>query len=119
MSVEEFLLDRGCSAKLASRGLGGLLKKWTKTVKEIEDGWSLGLDDYLNDMDVRQILEEVLDKFQHISIPDALDQIDTRYREATKSCDCLWGEEAPAQEGWTTEKNWWYFRKPHEGFDDE
>ena len=117
--VEDFLLERGCSAGVARKGLSGLFKKWSRAVKEVEDGNMLNLDDYLNDMDARQIIEEVLDRFQHIRIPEALDRADKRFRDNTLPCDCLWGEETAGQEGWTSDKNWWYFRKPRGGFEEE
>ena len=41
-------------------GIPGLAKSWEQTVEEVNKGYALTLDDYLNDLDGRQIFEEAL-----------------------------------------------------------
>ena len=58
--VGEFLRNRGCPEHVVRGGLRGLVESWEEVVRSVEEGYSLGLDDYLNDMDGRQLIEEVL-----------------------------------------------------------
>ena len=59
-SVADFLRARGCSAQVVDGGLAGLLARWAATVEELAAGYRWTFDDYLNDVDGRQILEEAL-----------------------------------------------------------
>ena len=58
--VGEFLRNRGCPEHVVRGGLRGLAESWEEVVRSVEEGYSLGLDDYLNDMDGRQLLDETL-----------------------------------------------------------
>ena len=60
-AVHEFLLSRGCPDDVVQMGLEGLLGEWERAVAQVESGYPLGLDDYLNDLDGRQLLEESLE----------------------------------------------------------
>ena len=114
--VGEFLRNRGCPEHVARGGLQGLVESWEEVVRSVEEGYSLGLDDYLNDMDVRQLLDETLAVvpaevkktcLKRIRQADA--KMQTLVRPAGR---CLWGDETARQEGWTAKKNWWYFSLP-------
>jgi len=114
--VRDFLQQKGCPSHIIRGGLSGLVENWKNVVKSVGQGYPLGLDDYLNDLDGRQLLEEAL----------AIASIEQRekYLERVKRADelmktyvkpagkCLWGKEAAKAEGWTAEKNWWYFSQP-------
>jgi hypothetical protein len=118
--VGEFLRKRGCPEHVVMGGLRGLTEKWEDVVRSVEEGYSLGLDDYLNDMDGRQLIEEGLriapvgDKKTYLK---RIRQADAKMQWLVKSASrCLWGDETARQEGWTAEKNWWYFSLPtHSG----
>lgn len=114
--VGEFLRKRGCPEHVVRGGLRGLAENWEEVVRSVEEGYSLGLDDYLNDLDGRQLLEEALavapaqDKktaLQRVRRADA--KMQTLVRPSGR---CLWGDETARQEGWTARKNWWYFSIP-------
>ncbi|MGE5790147.1 MAG: hypothetical protein ACM33C_04725 [Syntrophaceae bacterium] len=114
--VGEFLRKRGCPEHVVTGGLRGLAENWEEVVRSVEEGYSLGLDDYLNDLDGRQLLEEALavapaqDKktaLQRVRRADA--KMQTLVRPSGR---CLWGDETARQEGWTARKNWWYFSIP-------
>jgi hypothetical protein len=114
--VGEFLRKRGCPEHTVRGGLRGLAESWEEVVRSVEEGYSLGLDDYLNDLDGRQLLEEALvvapsqqkkSALQRIRRADA--KMQTLVRPAGR---CLWGDETARQEGWTAKKNWWYFFLP-------
>jgi hypothetical protein len=114
--VREFLRKRGCPEHVVRGGLRGLAENWEEVVRSVEEGYSLGLDDYLNDLDGRQLLDEALavaaaqekkTALQRVRRADA--KMKTLVRPAGK---CLWGDETARQEGWTAKKNWWYFSIP-------
>lgn len=114
--VRSFLQERGCPDSVVRRGLRGLVEAWERTVREVRAGYPLGLDDYLNDMDCRQLIEDVFR-----TIPDArTPTLAGRVREADAllrhllqpARECLWGAEAAAAHGWMPEKEWWYFQRP-------
>ncbi len=114
--VREFLKDRGCPEHVVEGGLQGLTERWEEVVRSVEVGYRLGLDDYLNDMDGRQLIEEGLRvaparerKFFAKRIRQADAKMQWLVRPAGR---CLWGGETAQQEGWTAEKNWWYFFMP-------
>jgi hypothetical protein len=114
--VGDFLRKRGCPDHVVSGGLQGLAENWEEVVRSIEEGYSLGLDDYLNDMDGRQLIEEAL----HIAPARDKETVLKRLRQADAKMQwlvkparrCLWGNETAQQKGWTAKKNWWYFSIP-------
>jgi len=114
--VGEFLEKRGYPEHVVKAGLQGLTVNWEEVVRTVEEGYSLGLDDYLNDMDGRQLIEEVLplapagDKE---AVLKRIRQADAKLQWFVKPAGrCLWGDETARQEGWTAHKNWWYFSIP-------
>jgi hypothetical protein len=114
--VGEFLQKRGCPEHVVRGGLLGLTENWENVVRSVEEGYSLGLDDYLNDMDGRQLIEESLpiapagDKE---AVQKRLRQADAKLQWLVKPAGrCLWGDETAQREGWTANKNWWYFSIP-------
>lgn len=114
--IQKFLKEKGCGQQIVDRGFIGLVESWEQTVREVESGYRHGLDDYLNDMDVRQLIAGASDRFAS-EIPDFMHervaQADQRMRSATAPAGvCLWGESLAQEEGWTAEKNWWYFSRP-------
>jgi hypothetical protein len=117
--VSEFLLERGCAKPVVEAGLEGLVGQWEDLVSAVEEGYELGLDDYLNDLDVRQLLAAALmlanvqpDK----KLADRTQRADEQFRALTQATEtCLWGEEVAEEEGWTAKNNFWYFRRPRQG----
>jgi hypothetical protein len=114
--VGEFLRKRGCPEHVIRGGLRGLAESWEEVVRSVEEGYSLGLDDYLNDMDGRQLIDEALhsapagDKKTFLK---RIRQADAKMQWLVKPAGrCLWGDETARQEGWTSKKNWWYFSIP-------
>ena len=112
--VREFLKRRGAPEHVVNGGLAGLIQTWESVVESVKRGYNLGLDDYLNDMDVRQLIHEAL----------ALAPSEQAYLERVRRADeaikrlvkplgrSLWGEKNAAKRGWSAEKNWWYFAVP-------
>lgn len=112
----EFLRRHGCPEHVVRGGLRGLMENWQEVVRSVEEGYSLGLDDYLNDMDGRQLLDEALHVLPAADRKPWLRQIrqaDAKMQTLVQPVGrCLWGDETAKQEGWTARKNWWYFSRP-------
>src|SRR5262252_2044723 len=114
--VGAFLRERGCGDRLVKGGLPALTEDWEKTVRSVEAGYPLTLDDYLNDLDARQLIADVwaiaLDD-QRGGVAARLSRADETMRRLTRPVPvCLWGREVAEEEGWTPAENWWYFARP-------
>ena len=96
-AVTRFLKGRGVSDDVADSGFEGLITAWERTAAQVRAGYPLGLDDYLNDVDGRQLIEEAA-----MAVPEALtdslqrrvEAADVAMQEAIAPADeCLWGDE--------------------------
>lgn len=114
--VREFLRERGCPFPVSERGLTGLVENWEKIVQSVEAGYLLTLDDYLNDLDTRQLLEDALQVaplIEQQKFEERIRQADDQLKGlTTRASVCLWGDELAEAEGWTPKKNWWYYACP-------
>lgn len=117
--VRTLLRERDCPEHLIEAGLPGLLDQWEEFVASVEEGYALTLDDYLNDLDVRQLLHAALSVAlpeQAKVINDRLLLVDDQFKSLTKATEgCLWSDEVAAEEDWTPKENWWYYRRPKQG----
>lgn len=114
--IREFLQKRGCPEHVINGGMAGLIEGWEATVRAVKGGYPLDLDDYLNDLDGRQLLADAL-----AVVPTGLKHaFVNRVRQADKLMKslvaplekCLWGASVAKSKGWTPKKNWWYFSMP-------
>lgn len=113
--VRALLSARGCPAHVVSAGLPGLVEAWEGIVSAVEAEYALTLDDYLNDMDVRDLLMAALDvasMAERQAVSDRLTHADARLLAHTEPCACLWGDDIAADEGLDPTHEWWYFRRP-------
>jgi hypothetical protein len=119
--VRPYLEGRGCADFIVAGGLSGLLEQWDRVATSIEQGYDGLLDEYLNDMDLRDILEDALEVAsvdddapvrQHVGLADA------RVRAATVPCGPIWGREVAESEAMDPALQWWYFVRPKEPGDD-
>ena len=114
--VRRLLAERGCPDEVIESGLEGLVAAWERVVGEVEAGYSLGLDDYLNDLDGRQLVEEAIDLAEAADREAARARVraaDLRMKALVRpTAECLWGETVAESEGWTPQSNWWYFSLP-------
>lgn len=117
--VRDFLRAKGSAEQLVVSGLAGLVEGWESLVSAVEEGYTPGLDDYLNELDLRQLLDEawaVATLAQQAAYADRIKQADERMRTSVEPLDvCLWGDEVAAEEGWTPKNNWWYYSRPLAG----
>ena len=115
-AVQDYLRKRGCAEHVVRGGLVGLLERWERVVDEVAAGYPLGLNDYLNDMDGRELIEAVL----QIAAPREREAAAARLATAdgklhelvAAAVGCLWGAAAARENGWTPERQWWYFTSP-------
>jgi hypothetical protein len=116
--VTGFLRAQGCPDEVVSGGFEGLVAGWERTAAQVRGGYPLGLDDYLNDIDARQLIEDVVAQLPDAGEPALMLRVqaaDLAMREAIDGTDeCLWGEAIADREGWTPDENWWYFGLPRE-----
>ncbi len=120
--VIEFLQNKGCGDHIINGGLAGLVENWEGVVEAVADEYQLSLDDYLNDLDSRQLLQDALavapaaekTKFDHC-ISEADEQMKSL---TTKIEECLWSDEVAEEEGWNAKANWWYYRIPKSAGED-
>ena len=114
--VREYLQDRGCGEHIVRGGLAGLVEAWEQIVEAVADGYSLGLDDYLNDLDTRQLLAEAWDVAplsEQQQFQARVDAADAQLKALLQPVEeCVWGDEVAYEEGWTREENWWYYGFP-------
>ena len=112
-TVREYLKKRGCPAVIADGGFEGLLDQWESIVDEIVEGYEGTLEDYVNDLDTRQMIEELLPRISNQKLLARLSEADRTFKAAVKPRDkCLWDEDNARQHGWSKEKNWWFFSFP-------
>ena len=114
--LRAFLEARGCDTSLIERGLDGLIADWERVADALERGYPLDtLDDYLNDMDARQLIHDAL-----AAIPAAAAAVGARLTSADERVrskleprvHCLWGDRLAASRGWSAAREWWYFMQP-------
>ena len=114
--VRKYCLQMGYAQHVVEGGLDYLVISWEKTVAETAVGYSLGFDDFLNDMDGRRILAEILSvatEEQKHSIEARLKKADELFIASTaESSGCIWGKNNEGQLGYSREKNWYYYRVP-------
>jgi hypothetical protein len=119
--VRQYLEARGCADFVVHAGLSGLIERWDKTTTSIERGYDGLLDEYLNDMDLRDILEDALDV---VALPDdspirrRVAIADARVKRATVACGPIWGRDVAESEAMDPAVQWWYFIRPAEPNDD-
>lgn len=90
--------------------------RWAKIVEQLERGWRFDLDDWLNDMDLRQLIHDGWPLYG----PDEKGEVEAAIRRADShfllhtvdAGKCLWGRKTAKRERWSATTNWWYFRKP-------
>ena len=113
-----------------------MVEQWAQIAAHVERGYSLTFDDYLNDVDLRRLIDEriralgesrsgampkssneAILKSPSLAIPKslgvALAAADDVFREATTlSADNVWGADNERDEGWNAEREWYYYRWP-------
>jgi hypothetical protein len=99
--------------------LATLVERWGQVVAEIERGYTLTFDDYLNDVDLRQLIAQAMRNVPPVHrdtvapLRAELQALDIRFGAVTEPAEeCVWGEVNAADEGWSRDSEWWYYRLP-------
>lgn len=116
-AVRDYLEKRGCAAHLREGGLAGLVDRWEAIVEQVRSGYPLGLEDYLNDLDLRDILQGAMSVAGGAGahrLRQRTAAADSRFMEATVECPPLPG----AAQRHAGDSAWWARRRPrHPGED--
>ena len=94
-----------------------LIDQWAAFARDLErQVYTFDLDNWLNDVDVRELILEALPMFSREEMCDhalKLDEADRTFMAATRDFKrCVWGHGTARKEKWTPQENWWYFRTP-------
>ena len=97
--------------------LRDLIDQWSTFAGDLErKDYTFDLDNWRNDVDVRELILEALPMFSREEMGDhalKLDNADKAFMANTRDFKrCVWGHGTQRKEKWTAQKNWWYFRSP-------
>ncbi|MGH9420030.1 MAG: hypothetical protein ACRD3J_08660 [Thermoanaerobaculia bacterium] len=119
-AVARYMRSRGVSGSLVEDGLEGAIDRWDALARSARD-YDFTLDDWLNDMDLRDIIEGAMQaagQSERESVAKSLAKADERMKKATVQTGSIWGKANAASENYDPLKSWWYFRRPkHPGED--
>lgn len=114
--VREYLRRSGAPYSVVGQGLRGLVENWERVVAMVLKGVDQTLDDYLSEMDGRQLLENALElspeEVRQAFLPRVRDADTTLRLNLVRAGRCLWGRIVAEDEQWTEAKNWWYYEHP-------
>ncbi len=114
--VQAFFQTQGCSRRITEAGLPGLVATWEVIVAKVAGRYPDGLEEYLNDMDTRDLLEGAWNSArpeQRESLSRRLAAADARIQKVLVPLGrCLWGPLAAEDEAWKPDIQWWYFSRP-------
>ena len=93
------------------------IDQWAEFVADLElKEYAFDIDNWRNDVDVRQLILEALPMFSREEMGDhalKLDAADTAFKASTRDFKkCVWGHGTQKKEKWSPQTNWWYFRTP-------
>lgn len=94
MTVDEYLRENGYPEHVVREGRAGLVRQWREFIEQVERGYSLGLEDYRNDLDVRAILAMAGAE------DDEVFALDERLKKLLIVCDKRVWESAPGEPFW-------------------
>lgn len=112
--VRKYLRTRGVSEELVDGGLEAAIDRWD-AISRTAKTYDFTLDDWLNDMDLRDIIEgalSVADDAERASVSERLQTADDRLKKATVKTGSIWGSAMSGDLAPDPAKAWWYFRRP-------
>lgn len=103
---------RGNSELVQRAGLNYLMPCWTRNVAAVDD--EDNMDEWLNDLDGRKIIDEILDLLteqERTIVRRKLEPIDQLFVTKTfETNECVWGEANERSNGYDRIKHWYYYR---------
>jgi hypothetical protein len=114
--LRAFLVARNCPKHVVDEGFHGLIVRWMTVAEQVEHGYAFSLDEYLNDMDLRDLVHAAAHAGGDVADEDVLllQLADERFLGETEPCPCVWGPEIESEEDLQNAEEWWYFRRPRE-----
>ena len=112
--VRLYMRSRGVSDDLIDGGLDGAVDRWDVIARSAKD-YDFTLDDWLNDMDLRDIIEGALQaagEAERAEVSRRLANADERLMKATVQTGSIWGDAMTAAASYDPGTTWWYFRRP-------
>ncbi len=112
--VRRYLKSRGVSSELIEGGLEAAIDRWD-AISRTAKSYDFTLDDWLNDMDLRDIIEGALGvatPAERKAVTERLGKADHKIREATVKTGSIWGSAMSGLLAPNPKKAWWYFRRP-------
>jgi hypothetical protein len=115
-SARQYLSDRAYPRHVIDGGLEFLLSGWERVCESVARGEVQYRDDYLNDMDGRQILAEMRSHLDAEQVREAdvrIAKADAKIRaNLVPTKTCIWGDENARKSGFVPGRNWWYYHRP-------
>ena len=113
--VAQYFEERGVSIGVRKKGLRGIIVDWG-AIAQSASHYNLTLYDWVNDLDLRDIIAGALDvapEHERDEVGDALDRADHTFRAATLPSERspVTAPTAVANE-YDPARQWWYFRYP-------
>lgn len=114
--VRTYLVERGCADFVVQGGLAWLVSAWERTVESLVRGEPQNEDEFLNDVDGRDVLEGAVSAApeRERAVWEArVELADSKVRaRLVPTNECLWGSEVAAARGYSREREWWYYHRP-------
>jgi hypothetical protein len=115
-AIREYCTRHGFSERVRDGGLDYLLHGWQLTVSDVVEGYTGLFDEYLNDMDGRRIIDELLpleDATELRKVEASLPALDDGFIKATlPTSSCIWSEDVAQKHKYQPGRDWWYYRIP-------
>ena len=92
--VQDYLRQNGYPEHVVRDGRAGLLRRWREFVEQVEHGYTSGLEDYRNDLDIRAIL--ALAGVED----DTVRALDERLKKVLTGCDTRVWESSAGEPFW-------------------
>ncbi len=107
LALERVLAMQSRRAKY-TKTLSYLMDKWSRIVLNVEKEYRLTIDDYTNDLSLRNLVQEVLDACpENAGLREWTSEWDKRFEKATVKV-----KEPLLPERGNKKKGWWWFRIP-------
>lgn len=110
--IETILLKLNLAEHVVNGGILRLINNWINTVRECKKGYDLTIEDYINDLDGRYIIEEVMNSLTDSNLKKkiklAINQADIDFKQILiETNKCVLGSAVANQ--FPKEKYWWYW----------
>lgn len=92
--IQDYLRENGYPTHIVRGGRAGLLKRWREFVEQVERGYTLGIESYRNDLDIRGII--ALAKAED----NEVHAVDARFKELLTDTHVRVWESAPSDPFW-------------------